>query len=218
MVGKGVLLECLDCPAVTKIVLVNRTPIGLAHEKITEVICADWSDLSAAEKHLQDAQACYFCMGATAATLSQVQFHHVTYDLTLAFAKLFARCSPQAVFCYISGMGVNATASSRLMWLRIKGETEKALLKLPVRAVYLFRPGYIQPMRGVRSKTALYRLFYGVSSPFYPLLKGVCAGCVTSTVQIGRAMIAVTQHGYTDSFLENRDINLAAGQLSSSAE
>ncbi|MEM7588810.1 MAG: epimerase [Myxococcota bacterium] len=213
MVGKGVLMECIDSDAVTSIVLVNRTPLGVCHKKIHEVICKDWSDLSKIKPHLRQAQACYFCMGATATTLRKAEFHHVTYDLTLAFAKLFAHCNPNAVFCYVSGMGVGKNPSSNLMWLRIKGKTEQALLQLPCKAVYLFRPGYIQPMRGVHSKTALYRLFYTVFGPFYPLFKRLFPSYVTSTVQIGRAMISVTHSGYDCRFLENSDINKAASEI-----
>ena len=212
MVGKGVLLECLDSNAVTSIVLINRTPLGLCHKKIHEVICENWSDLSKIEPHLRQAQACYFCMGATASTLQEAHFHQVTYDLTLAFAKRFAHYNPNAVFCYVSGMGVGTDRLGKLMWLRIKGKTEQALLNLPCKRVYLFRPGYIQPMKGVYSKTALYRLFYTVFAPFYPLLKRLFPSYVTSTIQIGRAMICVTHSGYGCHVLENSDINTAASE------
>lgn len=212
MIGKGVLLECLESSLVTEVLLVNRTPIAIQHPKIKEIICKDWFDLTPYDTQLMGYDACFFCLGATLTTLSEAEFRRINYDLTLHFVDTLLKKNTDMTVCYVSGMGIDGTKPSKTMWLRIKGETEQALLQRTPKKAFMFRPGYIQPMKGTRSKTWPYRLFYRLFSWSYPIIRRLFPTFVTSTVSIGRAMIAVAQTPYNTPFLENEDINRLAAK------
>jgi hypothetical protein len=92
----------------------------------------------------------------------------------------------------------------------VKGRTENELLGLGFRAAYMFRPGYIHPMKGVRSRTALYRALIPLVTPLYPLLNTLLPAHVTTTEKVGLAMIHAVQRGYAKPILEARDINALA--------
>jgi uncharacterized protein YbjT (DUF2867 family) len=207
MVGQGVLQQCLLDAGVESVLIVGRSPCGIPHPKLSEIIHADLYDLSPLENDLGGTDACFFCLGVSSAGMAEEQYHRVTYDLTLAVAQRLAKLNPGMTFCYVSGAGTDSTESGRSKWARVKGKTENALLKLPFKAAFMFRPGYIQPMKGVRSKTKLYRVFYAILGPLYPLWKFLLPGFVTSAENVGRAMIRVAQEGYGRPLLENRDIN-----------
>ncbi len=210
MVGKGVLLECLDHPDVGSVLVVGRSGCGVVHEKLEQVIHDDFFDYSALETRLTGLDACFFCLGVSAAGMSEARYSRLTYDLTVAAAGTLVTQSPGSVFCYVSGTGTDSTGKGRIMWARVKGRTENHLLGLPFRAAYMFRPGYIQPLRGIRSKTGLYRALYAVASPLYPLLNRLAPDLVTTTRKVGLAMIRVARDGYERPYLENRDINALA--------
>ena len=154
MVGKGVLLECLEHPAITGVLLVNRRPVGVQHPKLKEVIHKDFYDLSPVKAQLQGYDACFFCLGVSVVGLTEEQYTKTTYDLTLHFAETVI--NPRMTFIYVSGTGTDSSEQGRTMWARIKGRTENALLKMPFKAAYMFRPGIILPMKGVRSATSWY--------------------------------------------------------------
>lgn len=210
MIGTGVLLECIDDPTITEILIIGRSPIQLSHPKVKEILCDDWTNLSKTLSQASIYDACFFCLGATFAVLSEAKFRYVTYTLTTTFSEQLAVINPNITFCYITGMGVDGSKQQSLMPLKIKGETEQFLLNLPFNHVYIFRPGYIQPMRGARPRTLSYLIFYSLLKPLYPVLSALIPKAVTSTVQIGKAMISVAKTPYTTSFLENMDINYLA--------
>jgi uncharacterized protein YbjT (DUF2867 family) len=204
MVGQGVLRECLLDPGVERVVSVGRAPSGRDEVKLREVLSLDPADLGPIEDELTDFDACFFCLGVSAVGLSEAEYTRVTYDLTLAVATTLARLNPDMTFIYVSGAGTDA--SGRAMWARVKGRTEQALLELPLRT-FLFRPGIIQPLHGARSKTRVYRLGYIALAPFTPILRRVFPHAVTTTEQVGRAMLEVARWGYPRRVLENADIN-----------
>jgi len=210
MVGKGVLLECLDHPDVESVLLINRNSIGMQHPKLVELIHKDFHDLSSIADKLSGFDACYFCMGVSVIGLSKDAYHKITYDLTMHFANTLVGLNPDMTFCYVSGTGTDSSEKGRSMWARVKGKTENAILALPFKQAYMFRPGYIQPMKSIRSKTMAYNLVYMVFKPLYPVLKLMMPGFVTSTVAMGIAMINVVLYGYNKKQLENRDINSLA--------
>jgi uncharacterized protein YbjT (DUF2867 family) len=121
----------------------------------------------------------------------------------MAVARTLAKLNPDMTFIYVSGMGTDSTERGRVMWARVKGKTENALMKLPFKARYMFRPGFIQPLRGIRSKTRLYRAFYTITGPLYPLIRVLFPRYVTTTEDLGRAMIKVAKQGARKSVLEN---------------
>ena len=213
MVGKGVLLECLDDARVEHVLLVSRHPIGdVSHPKIREIVHADFTAFENLTPAFADIDACFYCLGVTAVGLSEGQYHHLTYDLTLAAATALASASAgRLTFCYVSGEGTDSTEHGRTMWARVKGKTENALLRLPFKAAFMFRPGYIQPLRGIRSKTRWYQALYDVIGPFYPIVRRLFPKYVTTTTNIGRAMIHVAVSGWSRQILSSGDIN----QLSS---
>ncbi len=209
MVGAGVLIECLDDPRVESVLAVGRRPCAVAHPKLRELIRSDLFDYGDATGHLLNLDACFFCLGASAVGMSEAAYRRVTYDLTIAAAESLLDLNPALTFCYVSGEGTDSTERGRLMWARVKGRTENQLLQMPLNA-YMFRPGFIQPLRGVGSKTRVYQAMYTVLGPFYPLLKRLLPKHVTTTVNVGRAMIEVAAQGHTKLVLENPDINSVA--------
>lgn len=211
MVGMGVLLECLDDERVTTVLVVGRSNCGVNHAKMTEVLHADLHHPEPLAAKFAGVDACFFCVGVTSAGMTEAAYHHVTYELTMAVAGGLAAASPQAVFCFVSGEGTDSSERGPVMWAREKGKTENALLRLPFKAAYMFRPGVIQPMRGVRSKTRLYQAFYDVLGFVVPALLRVLPRYVTTTVRLGRAMIQAAIEGAPKRVLNTADINLLAG-------
>jgi uncharacterized protein YbjT (DUF2867 family) len=209
MVGQGVLRECLLDPLVESVLSVARTASGVQHDKLREILHRDFGDFSAREAELTGLDACFFCLGVSAAGMREQEYRRVTYDFTLAAAKTLARLNPNMTFIYVSGAGTDSTAKGRSMWARVKGETENALLALPFHA-YMFRPGYIQPLHGIKSKTKMYRAVYAVMAPLYPLWKMTLPSYVTTTEQVGRAMLRVAREGAPERVLENGAINALA--------
>jgi hypothetical protein len=170
---------------------------------------ADLFDLSGIGDEFAGYDACFFCLGVSSAGMSEERYRRVTYDLTLGVARILADRNPGSAFVYVSGQGTDSTEKGRAMWARVKGATENALLRLPLR-VYLFRPGYIQPLHGITSRTRWYRLMYVVTTPLYPVLKRLFPGQVTTTEQLGRAMVNLARDGGPSRVLAPRDINAAA--------
>src|SRR5690349_1232068 len=211
MVGKGVLLERLDDARVEQVLLVSRQRTDVSHPKIRELLHQNFFDFTTIEPQFADLDACFFCLGVTSVGISEQEYNRLTYDLTLAAAtSLAAATAGRLTFCYVSGEGSDSTERGRRAWARIKGKTENALLRLPFKAAYMFRPGYIQPLRGIRSKTGWYQAVYDVIGPLYPLLRRVAPRYVTTTVNVGRAMIHVAASGFPTSILATNDINRAA--------
>ena len=207
MVGAGVLMECLDDPAIESVLSLVRRPSGHVHAKLTEVVHDDFFDYSDLADRLAGHDVCFFCLGVSSAGMREEEYRRITYDLTLRAAEAVLEANPDSVFCYISGSGTDGSEKGRIMWARVKGEIENKLLSMPFGGVYNFRPGYIQPLRGVRSKTRLYAVMYGIVGPFYPMLQRLFPGGVTDSVTVGRAMIRVAKDGFEGRVLEARDIN-----------
>jgi uncharacterized protein YbjT (DUF2867 family) len=217
MVGQGVLLECLDDASISSVLAVGRRPCGLTHPKLHDIVHHDFLDYSTIEDGLRGYDACFFCLGVSAAGMSEQDYHRLTFEVTLRAAETLVRLNPTMTFCYVSGTGTDSSERGRSMWARVKGKTENHLMRLPFKATYMFRPGYIQPLRGVRSGTRLYRAVYAVLGPLYPVLKTLAPNSVTTTVQVGRAMIRVARHGFSRQLLESRDINALAAMTPRSA-
>src|SRR5580698_4000842 len=152
MVGQGVLRECLADPDITQVLVIGRSSIGQSHPQLREIIHKNFEDFSPLEAELSGYDACFFCLGVSSAGMSEPAYRHVTYDFTLAAAKLLAQLNPNLTFIYVSGMGTDSTEKGRTMWARVKGETENAILRLPFKAAYMFRPGGIEPLDGIKPK------------------------------------------------------------------
>jgi uncharacterized protein YbjT (DUF2867 family) len=207
MVGQGVLRECLLDAGVASVLAVGRSPTGQRHAKLNEIVHDNFLDYSAIESQLTGCDACFFCLGVSSVGMDEERYRHLTYDITLAAARTLAKLNPRMVFVYVTGRGTDSTEQGRLMWARVKGKTENDLLKLPFRAAYMFRPAGIQPLHGIRSKTAWYQAVYVIAAPLLTLLNRIAPKYVTTTEQVGRAMIKVARDGYPKPVLESEDIN-----------
>jgi uncharacterized protein YbjT (DUF2867 family) len=208
MVGQGVLRECLLDADVENVVIVVRTTTGQQHAKLREILHNDFLDFSPIEDQLSGFDACFFCLGVSSAGMSEENYRRITYDFTLAAARVLATLNPNMTFIYISGTGTDSSERGSSMWARVKGKTENDLLRLPFHA-YMFRPGVIIPLHGIQSKTGFYRAFYTLFGPLLPFLNGRFPKYVTSTEQIGRAMLNVAKEGGPKQVLETSDINEA---------
>ena len=207
MVGQGVLRECLLASDVERVVTVGRNATGQQHPKLQELVVKDMYDYSAVESQLQGFDACFFCLGVSSVGKKEDDYRRITYDLTMAAAEVLARLNPGMTFTYVTGSGTDSSERGSSMWARVKGATENALLRLPFKAAYMFRPGIIQPLHGVRSKTPLYHSVYMVISPLLSLAYRLWPDKVTTSEQIGRAMLAVARSGAPKVLLDPVDIN-----------
>jgi uncharacterized protein YbjT (DUF2867 family) len=207
MVGQGVLRECLLDPDVQLVQTVGRTTTGLEHRKLRGIVHGDLWHYASIEANLTGFDACFFCLGVSSAGMSEAEYEHVTYGITIAAAETLSQLNPQMTFIYVSGAGTDSTEHGRSMWARIKGKTENAVMRLPFKAAYIFRPGVIEPMHGARSKTTVYRVFYSFSKPLLPVMRRVFPDYILTTEQIGRAMLVIAKHGASKRILESKDIH-----------
>jgi uncharacterized protein YbjT (DUF2867 family) len=210
MIGQGVLRECLSAPDVESVLTIVRTATGVRHPKLRELTHADFTDFGPLERELAGHDACFFCLGVSSAGMSEAAYTRVTYDFTVAAASVLVRVNRGMTFVYVSGAGTDGSERGRVMWARVKGRTENALLALPFKAAYMFRPGLIQPLHGIVSRTRGYRVFYALARPFLPVLKALFPGSITTTEQLGRAMVQTARHGAPKRVLDTRDINALA--------
>ena len=207
MVGQGVLRECLLDPHVERVVCVGRSATGGESPKLRELVVPDVGDLSAIERELTGFDACFFCLGVSSIGMTEERYTRLTYDLTLAVARTLASRNPAMTFVYVSGAGTDGTERGRSMWARVKGRTENDLRRLPFKAAYMFRPAAILPLHGVRSRTRWVQLLYAVVGPIGPAWRTLFPNTITTTEQLGRAMLRVARDGYPMPILETRDIN-----------
>lgn len=205
MIGGGVLTECLEDPTVTEVVAVVRRTLGRSHPKLREVVVHDLFELAAYAHELGSPDACLYCLGVASAGMSESAYCRVTLDLTILVADVVQQRRPDIVFAFVSGQG---TGTSRAMWARVKHEAENELLGRGFQT-FVFRPGFIQPVKGARARTRTYRLLYNVLGPLAPLLKRLAPGSVTDTEILARAMIRVSSAGHAQRILETSDINAA---------
>jgi uncharacterized protein YbjT (DUF2867 family) len=201
MVGQGVLRECLLDTEVTGVLSIGRSSTGQQHQKLREIVHKDFFDFSAILSELSGFGACFFCLGVTSAGMSEEDYRRVTHDIALKAAETLVKLNPNMTFVFVSGAGTDSSERGRTMWARVKGQTENALLRLPFKAAYMFRPGVIVPLHGIKSRTALYRISYAV------LGQARMPKYITTTEKLGRAMLIAAKRGAPKPVLESADIN-----------
>lgn len=206
MIGQAVLLECLEDNRIAEVLLVNRTTCGIKHPKIKEVLHNDFYNFSSIANQFMGYNACLFCLGITSVGLSEQEYHKITYEIGVAAAEAMLSVNSNISVCYISGAGTDSTERGRTMWARVKGKLENKLIAMPFKGAYMFRPGYIQPLKGIKSKTNWYQFFYIILKPLYFLLKPF-KSFVTDSVTLSKAMINAGLEGYSKKVLEVKDIN-----------
>lgn len=211
MVGQSVLRECLADPGVESVLAVGRRPTGMTDPKLRELVLEDLTDYSAVADQLAGHDACFFCLGVSSAGMSEADYRRVTVDFPVAAGRALAAKNPGMTFILVSGAGSDSTGKSRTMWARVKGEAERAILDLPFKGKYAFRPALIRPGAGIVSRTRSYRILYMLTRPLFPVLEALFPRSVTSSDRVGRAMLNVARDGADKPILENVDINQAAG-------
>lgn len=207
MVGEGVLHECLLHPDVERVLVINRKPGGVTHPKLTEILHTDFLNLSPIESRLTGYNACFFCLGVSSVGLKEPEYNRLTYTLTLHVAETLLRQNPELTFCYVTGVGTDSTEQGSSMWARVKGKTENQLLRLPFKGAYMFRPGYLQPTKGLKNENKL----YGALSWLYPVWRALIPSYVCTLHEFGMAMINAIRLGYEKPVLEVKDIIRLAG-------
>jgi uncharacterized protein YbjT (DUF2867 family) len=213
MIGSGVLTECLESEVVSEAVSVTRRTSGVSHRKLREVVHGDFGNFAPLRASFTNADACFFCLGISSIGLSEAEYAAVTVDVVLAAAREMVAVSPQMTFCFVSGTGADSSERGPVMWARVKGRAENALLGIPFRRAFVLRPGVVQPLKGARSRTKLYRVLYTVLAPLTAVLRLLFPGYVTTTVNIGRAMLVLATQGSDLRVLGNGDINRTAARL-----
>lgn len=208
MVGQGVLRECLLDDGVKRVVTLGRTEVAQRHPKLRQIVHADLMNLAPVEDQLTGLDACFYCLGVSAAGMSEQEYARVNHDFTLSVAHTLVRLDPDMTFVYVSGAGTDSSEHGRVMWARVKGRTENDLLKLPFVSAYMLRPAMILPMHGIKSKTPLYRVMYTLLTPAYPLLAKMSPKYVTTTERVGRAMLRLARTGFTSRVLEAAEIDM----------
>ena len=208
MVGEGVLHECLKHSEVESVLVINRRPCGVDHAKLTEIVHQDFHNLTPITDELKGYNACFFCLGVSSIGMKEAEYRKITYDLTMHVAGILVKSNPGMTFCYVSGVGTDSSEHGRSMWARLKGKTENDLMKLPFNAAYMFRPGYIQPTKGLKNTYKIYK----VISPFYPLWKILIPKFVCTLQEVGLAMINCLIYGSDVQILECPDIRSLAAK------
>lgn len=202
MVGEGVLHECLQNDAISKILIINRKPAGMTHPKLKEIIHSDFHDLSPIEKELVNYHGCLFCLGVSSVGMKEAEFYRLTYGLTMHVAETLSKLNADMVFCYISGAGTDSSEKGKSMWARVKGKTENDLMKLPFKKVYNFRPGGLQPTKGLKNTLPYYKYLGWL----LPIVKRIAPKYICTLKELGLAMINAVTNGYKKQVLEVPDI------------
>lgn len=217
MVGGGVLRECLLAPDVERVVSIGRSALLLDNPKLVQAIhpnfVTDTPEIT--DDELRDVDACFFCLGVSAAGMSEEKYTALTFSLTMAVAERLARLSPQATFVYVSGAGADSSEQGSSMWARVRGKTENALLRLPFKRVHVLRPAVIQPLNNAVSKTDSYRIFYKALGPLLTIGRKLFPSRILSTEVIGQVMLQIARGGAPVPVLNAAaiyDVSLSSGK------
>ncbi|MDN5215096.1 NAD-dependent epimerase/dehydratase family protein [Fulvivirgaceae bacterium BMA12] len=211
MVGKGVLLECLESPQIAQVLVINRSSLGMQHPKLEEILLSDFTQIISIGDQLAGYDACFYCMGVSAVGMSEEKYTAITFDTVAAFADVLHEANTEMVFNYVSGAGTDGSEKGRSMWARVKGKAENMVLGKGFKDAYAFRPGMIIPEKGIKSRTGWYNAVYVVMRPFFSMLKR--SQNITTTTKIGLAMINTLFHPLNLKYLENQDINMLAEKV-----
>lgn len=208
MVGEGVLHEALQDSMVEKITVVNRRPVHYIHPKVEEIIIQDFLNIGEALSGLKEYDACLFCLGVSSVGMRKELYEQLTYDLTIQFAKAILVNNSNMVFEYISGAGTDSSERGRIHWARVKGKVENDLMKLGFAKVYCLRPGYLQPMAGMKNTHRYYAYIKWAYAP----LKRIWPNWANSLSDLGLAMLELAGGGYHKQIIGIKDINILAAK------
>ncbi|WP_109830956.1 NAD-dependent epimerase/dehydratase family protein [Reichenbachiella versicolor] len=206
MVGKAVMLECLEHDGIDEVLVLSRSLVGESDPKLKELLISNFKDYSGYKGLLKEYDAAYLCMGVSVAGKSEEKYTEITYEYTMALANILYELNPDMVITYVSGEGTDSSEQGKVMWARVKGKTENNLMRKGFKGAYMFRPGIIIPLKGIKSKTKLYQFFYDYFMWAIKLYRKIKPEAVITTTQLGQAMINVTFQGYDQDILQPKDI------------
>jgi len=202
MVGEGVLLECLAHPQINQVLIVARKSPGIQHAKLKECIVHDFFQIENFTGQLKGYDACFYCAGVSSVGMNEENYSHITYDTLLHFAGTLVKINPSMIFCHISGSHTDSSETGRVMWARVKGKAENALMRLPFKRVYNFRPGFMKPTPGQKNIKPLFRFIAGLA----PLFRLIFPGRIMTMHEVGLAIINSVLKGHPKQVLEIKDI------------
>jgi len=214
MVGQGALRACLRDPEVEQVVSIVRAPTGTTHEKLREIVHKNFLDFTPIENQLTGLTACLYCLGVASTGTKEEDYTRITYEFTIAAATTLLKLNPDMSFVFVSGAGADSTEHGGTMWARVKGKTEKTLLAMPFRSIYVFRPAMIQPLDGIQSKTASYRIIYGLIAPFLTAARHFWPSHISTTQELGKTMLAAAKRGTEKRVVEAKQIREVLQSLS----
>jgi len=203
-VGEGVLLAALAHPAVEEVLMINRRQQEIQHTKLKELIVPDLFQIESFQDHFAGYNACFFCAGISSVGMNEESYTRITYDMTMQFAQTLVRVNPRMVFNFVSGSHTDSSEKGKVMWARVKGKTENALVKLPFQSEYNFRPGGMLPVAGQQHVKPFYKFIVKI-------LKLLIPKKIVSLQELSLAMINATTKGYPKQMLEIADIKELAG-------
>ncbi len=203
MVGEGVLLECLENPSVNKVLIVNRKSSPIKHVKLEELIVPDFTKLESYATALTGYDACFYCAGISSVGMNEEKYTYITYDTTMSFARQLAELNPKMVFSFVSGSHTDSSETGKTMWARVKGKTENALMQLPFKGVYNFRPGFMKPFEGQKNVKSIFKPIIWIFPFLFPKQS-------LTLKEVGQAMINTVLKGYPKQILEISDIRTLA--------
>jgi len=199
MVGEGVLLECLQNSEVSQVFSISRKPCGVKNSKLKELLVSEFLEIENYAENLKGYDACFYCAGISSVGLKEPEYTHITYDITLHVAKTLVTLNPCMVFNFVSGSYTDSTEEGKLMWARVKGKTENALMQLPFKGEYNFRPGFMKPFKGQKNIKWFFR-------PIIWIFPHILSSQSLTLSEVGKAMINTVVKGYPKQVLEIQDI------------
>lgn len=197
MLGQEVLRECLADSDVKTGSFIGRRETGKQDAKLTDMFA-----LEELGSKLDGLDVCLYCLGMTSFRMFKKDYRRLTVDLTVSIGETLLRHNPGMRFHFLSGTGTDSTGTTSQMWARVKGEAENALPRRPFGAA----------MNDSGPRTGWMRLLYGVTDPFFPVMKALIPRHVSTTEELGRAMLSVAKHGFGRPILENWDFGKAVVQ------
>lgn len=209
MIGGLILDACLNSPDIEKVTIVVRKSTKISNDKLTEVIHQDFNDFTSVESYFKNQDIAYYCLGIYTGAVDRDMFRIITVDYTKAFAKTLKLCSPQAIFCFLSGQGADRSEKSRMMFAKDKGAAENRLERMKFEQLYIFRPAYIYPTTPREEPNITYRIMRFL----YPVYKWIYANGVITSSDLSNAMFIAGLKGEEKTILENKDIKKIAAKI-----
>jgi uncharacterized protein YbjT (DUF2867 family) len=196
IVGARALHHLLARDDVYGVVALGRRVLPVRHEKLVSRI-ADLQSKAAIASGITDGTAVAICCLGT--TLKQAgskdAFRAVDHDAVVAFAEA-ARDKGAERFVLVSSIGADPHARS--FYLRTKGETEEALVRLDFGQLTILRPSFIDDEGQRRDDRPLERLTLPVARIIFSVIGKTSRYAPISADVIGKAIVRLALDDTTE--------------------